>query len=100
VRPPSSGRRTSDASIVAGRALLDVAQSAVDANQPEAAEAGRFELRVELTAGYESSGAHGRALASLLLAIHGWLDTQEAETVEVTLDGRTLTLRGRDREAG
>ena len=72
----------------------------MDASEPDAAEAERFELRVELTAGYESSAAHGRARASLLLAIHGWLDTQEAESVEVTLDGRTLTLRGRDREAG
>jgi hypothetical protein len=77
-----------------------VTQGAVDVGDSEAAEAGRVELRVELTAGYESSAAHGRALASLLLAIHGWLDTQEAESVEVTLDGRALTLRGRDRETG
>jgi hypothetical protein len=52
-----------------------------------------FELKVELGATYDSLAEHGRALASLLLAIHGWLDEQEAASVEVTLDGRRFTLR-------
>jgi hypothetical protein len=65
----------------------------------EAANDDRFDLRVELDASYGSLAEHGRALASLLLALHGWLETQEAETVEVTLDGRTFTLHGGEREA-
>jgi hypothetical protein len=77
-----------------------VPQTAVDASEPGIADTERFDLRVELSAGYGSSQAHGRALASLLLAIHGWLETQEAESVEVTIDGRTLTLRGPAREPG
>ena len=75
-------------------------QSTTDASDPGAADAERFDLRVELSAGYESPQAHGRALASLLLAVHGWLETQEAESVDVTIDGRTLTLRSPDRDAG
>ena len=75
-------------------------QAAVEASDPDAVPDGRVELRVELGATYPSLAAHGRALASLLLALHGWLETQEAESVDVVLDGRTLTLRGRDREAG
>jgi hypothetical protein len=58
----------------------------------------RFELRIELDATYDSLGGHGRALASLLLAIHGWLDDQEADSVDVTIDGRRFTLHARDRE--
>jgi hypothetical protein len=76
-----------------------VTSNAVESSDPDDVEAtddDRFELRVVLDATDHSLGAHGRALASLLLALHGWLDTQEAESVEVTLDGRTFTLRGRE----
>jgi hypothetical protein len=73
----------------------------VDTADPETAEHDeRFELSIELGASYPSLAAHGRALASLLLALHGWIQTQEADSVDVTLDGRTFTLRGRDREPG
>jgi hypothetical protein len=70
----------------------------MESTDPETAEQPeRFELSVELSASYPSLAAHGRALASLLLALHSWIETQEAESIEVTLDGRTFTLRGRDR---
>jgi hypothetical protein len=55
---------------------------------------GRFELQLELGAIYDSHAEHGRALASLLLAIHNWLDQQSAVTVDVTIDGRRFTLHG------
>jgi hypothetical protein len=53
----------------------------------------RYELRIELGAVYESRAEHGRALASLLLAVHRWLEEQEAQSVEVNLDGRRFTIR-------
>jgi hypothetical protein len=62
-----------------------------------AAEGEPFELKVELAGTYETLGAHGRALASLLLALHGWLDDQEAESVEVAIDGRRFTLHAQER---
>jgi hypothetical protein len=78
-----------------------VTESAVESPDPETGgQDERFELSVELGASYPSLAAHGRALASLLLALHGWIETQEAESIEVTLDGRTFTLRGREREPG
>lgn len=55
-------------------------------------EEGSFELKIELGAVYDSHAEHGRALASLLLAIHRWLDEQEAQSVEVVLDGRRFTI--------
>jgi hypothetical protein len=55
---------------------------------------GRFELHLELGAIYDSHAEHGRALASLLLAIHNWLDQQPAVTVDVTIDGRRFSLHG------
>jgi hypothetical protein len=62
-------------------------------------DAGRFELRIELGAVYESHADHGRALASLLDAIHGWLDNQEAPSVDVLVDGRRLTIHAPERES-
>lgn len=61
-------------------------------------EGDHFELHIELGATYDSHAEHGRALASLLLAIHGWMDTQQAEAVDVTIDGRRLTLHAPERE--
>jgi hypothetical protein len=58
---------------------------------------GHFELRIELGAVYESHAEHGRALASLLDAIHGWLDNQQAPSVDVLVDGRRLTIHAPDR---
>jgi hypothetical protein len=55
-------------------------------------EDGVFELKIELGAVYDSHAEHGRALASLLLAIHRWLDEQEGQTVDVLLDGRRFTI--------
>jgi predicted RNA-binding protein Jag len=70
--------------------------------EPAAAVVGedeeRFALRIEIDATYDSLGEHGRALASLLLAIHEWLDDQEAASVDVTIDGRRFTLHARERE--
>ena len=62
-------------------------------------EGDHFELRIELGAVYDSHAEHGRALASLLLAIHGWLDSQQADAVDVTIDGRRFTLHVPEREA-
>jgi hypothetical protein len=62
------------------------------------ADGDRFELRIELGAVYESHAEHGRALASLLDAIHGWLDNQEAPSVDVLIDGRRLTIHAPERE--
>jgi hypothetical protein len=56
-------------------------------------EAGTYELKVELDAVYDSHAEHGRALASLLLAIHRWLEDQGAPSVDVVLDGRRFTIR-------
>jgi hypothetical protein len=56
------------------------------------AESDRFELKIELDAVYDSHAEHGRALASLLLAIHRWLDEQDAQSVDVMLDGRKFTI--------
>jgi hypothetical protein len=56
-------------------------------------ESGHYELKIELGAVYESHAEHGRALASLLLAVHRWLEEQEAQSVEVVLDGRRFTIR-------
>jgi hypothetical protein len=58
---------------------------------------GRFELQIELGAVYESHVEHGRALASLLDAIHGWLDNQQAPSVDVLVDGRRLTIHAAER---
>jgi hypothetical protein len=71
----------------------------VAATPEPSADGDRFELRVELGATYDSLAQHGRALASLLLVIHGWLDDQEARSVEVTVDDRNFTLRKRDRDS-
>ena len=59
-------------------------------------ETGHYELKIELGAVYESHAEHGRALASLLLAVHRWLEEQEARSVEVVLDGRRFTIRAPD----
>lgn len=55
-------------------------------------ESGSYELKVELSAVYDSHAEHGRALASLLLAVHRWIEEQEARSVDVVLDGRRLTI--------
>jgi hypothetical protein len=52
-----------------------------------------YDLKIELSAVYDSQAEHGRALASLLLAIHRWLEEQEAQSVDVVLDGRRFTIR-------
>jgi hypothetical protein len=55
-----------------------------------------YDLKIELSAVYDSQAEHGRALASLLLAIHRWLEEQEAQSVDVVLDGRRFTIRTPD----
>jgi hypothetical protein len=55
-----------------------------------------YDLKIELSAVYDSRAEHGRALASLLLAIHRWLEEQEAPSVDVVLDGRRFTIRTPD----
>ena len=61
-------------------------------------EGDHVELHIELGATYDSHAEHGRALASLLLAVHGWLDNQQAAAVEMTIDGRRFTLHAPERE--
>ena len=61
-------------------------------------EGDHFELRIELGAIYDSHAEHGRALASLLLAVHGWLDSQQAAAVDLTIDGRRFTLHAPEPE--
>ena len=61
-------------------------------------EGDHFELRIELGATYDSHAEHGRALASLLLAVHGWLDSQQAASVDMTIDGRRFTLHAPEDE--
>ena len=61
-------------------------------------ESGRYELKIELGAVYDSHAEHGRALASLLLAVHRWVEEQEARSVDVVLDGRRLTIHAPDDE--
>jgi alcohol dehydrogenase class IV len=63
---------------------------------PGVEESGTHELKVELGAVYHSDAEHGRALASLLLAVHRWVEEQEARTVDVVLDGRRFTIRAPD----
>lgn len=58
----------------------------------------RYALKVELAAIYGSDAEHGRALASLLLAVHRWVEEQEAECVDVVLDGRRFTIRAPEDE--
>lgn len=84
--------QTSDPSKV--KDLADVLDELAAQSMHE--EAGRFELQLELGAIYDSHAEHGRALASLLLAIHTWLDDQPTTTVDVTIDGRRFTLHGTD----
>jgi hypothetical protein len=94
------------ASSTARRCLLGVTHITVETPDPNAAgelaeqlhaldlhrEGDHFELQIELGASYDSHAEHGRALASLLLALHGWLDNQQAASVDVTIDGRRITL--------
>jgi hypothetical protein len=55
-----------------------------------------YALKVELGAVYDSHAEHGRALASLLLAIHRWVEEQEARSVDIVLDGRRFTIHAPD----
>ena len=76
----------------------DLAEHVDPRTAPEVhADGDRFELRIELGAVYESHAEHGRALASLLDAIHGWLDRQEAPSIDVLVDGRRLTIHAPER---
>ena len=61
-------------------------------------EGDHFELRIELGAVYDSHAEHGRALASLLDAIHAWLENQDAPSVDVLVDGRRLTIHAPERD--
>jgi hypothetical protein len=59
-------------------------------------ESGQYELRIELGAVYDSHAEHGRALASLLVAVHGWFEEQDARRVDVLLGGRRFTIQPPD----